>query len=229
MACNQFADSVKDLYTKSHDHSHMWLTHIVPYPLSEIVFNKLNSGADNAIWTCGIKECATERFVKSYNNTRRVDSILDVGSYHGNSLARYSAYFSDISQNISLYGIDISPDLINISLTNTTKHSIQYEVFNASLFMDNITPKSIPTPDVIVMSDILYCFNSNIIPSLGGAFFMTRTDKQLDAFVKCLTTYANKLIVFSNHQNNQFIIKFLNKYCVHDKQYDVYYIDIPDK
>ena len=99
-----------------------FINNIIPLPLQikskifDLIFKKTN----NKIWFCGENITSCEKFVLNYNNNNsKINSILDVGSYKGNSLKTYAQYFEIINQSINLYGVDISQERFFTLACNT--------------------------------------------------------------------------------------------------------------
>lgn len=215
---------------KSKENKHTWITHILPLPYNQQFYNYTYIKNGNQIWECGENLTQCEKFVRNYNEQNyKINSILDIGSYKGNSLKRYGQYFKKLNQYVDLFGVDISDSLIEKAKQNTSDYRVQYELFNSSEFLNNKYPKTIPSVDVMVFSDVLYYFSTKIIPSMCGKMWDVFSSKRKDNFIKNLKNNTKKLIVFSNHQNNKSVIKFLKTYCLYDYEYNVYYIDLQEK
>jgi len=223
-------DPISKLIEKSYQRKHMWISHILPLPYNQIFYDYTYRKNRSTIWGCGENLTNCEKFVINYNkHNSKINSILDIGSYQGNSLKRYGQYFQKLNQSVDLFGIDISDHLIQHAKQNTSDYRVDYELFNSSEFLINKYPKTIPRIDVMVFSDILYYFSTKTIPSMGGKLWDILSSKCKDNFIKHLKNNTNKLIVFSNHQNNSSIIKLLKSYCKYDNYYNVYYIDLQEK
>jgi hypothetical protein len=177
---------------KTAKRKNIWITHILPLPYNQIFYDYTYRKNKNKIWECGINITNCEKFIINYNKENsKINSILDIGFYQGNSLKRYAQHFEKLNQYVDLFGIDISHNLIEDAKKNTSNYNIHYELFNSSEFLNNKYPKALPNVDVMVFSDVLYCFSTKIIPSMGGKLWDILRDKRKDNFIKYIKSKIN--------------------------------------
>lgn len=218
---------MKNIYKKSKENKHLWISSVLPLPYNEYFFDyTYNKYAKDLIWRYGNNYSAVERYVHNFSKNHEIKSLLDIGCYDGKTLQRYYDFFQKhYSKTPKLYGVDCSQTVLEIAKKNVNKY-ITLEKYNASSLFYGTFPKTISKADVVCVSDVLYYLSTKLIPA--GLMWNTTQKKHKLILINNLKKLTSKIILFSNHQDNKYVVLFLKKYCKYNSAYNIWYLRVSD-